>query len=203
MPNIEKAIEPIFSKSFISKLGIAVRATGKIKTLSSDTDRALADSCLKDIKSLRKQVTEIRTSFTKPLDEKKAEVMALEKEVAKDVDAEVDRLTRLINGFIQQKHQEAQAEKARLQEEEQKRLKRLSSPTSIAKVQAETEQALAAVAAPTSGVRMVKKYEVVDLNLVPRELLMIDDAKVKELLKRGAEQCAGLRIYEEPIRSGR
>lgn len=48
------------------------------------------------------------------------------------------------------------------------------------------------------SVNMVWKYRVVDANLVPRELLAVDDRAVREALKAGHRQIAGLEIYEEP-----
>jgi hypothetical protein len=203
MPNLEKVTEPIFSKSFIQKLAIAVRATAKITALTSDTDRALADSILKDAKALRKGVEEIRFSFSRPLDEKKKELLDLEKSVAKDIDAEITRLNNLINSFLRQQHQEAEAEKQRILQEQEAALKRLRSPNSIAKVQEAAEEAIAAVAAPTSGVRMVSRFKVTDLSLVPRNLLMIDEAAVKDAISKGMISCVGLEIWQEPVRSGR
>lgn len=196
-------VELIFPTELGKKTQKAVTAFSKIKALESDADRALADALIKDGKQLRKDIEEVRMSFTKPLDEKKKQVMQLEKDLAAGLDSEVSRLVGLVNGYLKEQHRKAEAEKQRILQEEEDRLKRLRSPVSIAKVQAQTEEALAQVVAPTSGVRMQKMHELTDINLVPRELLMLDPAKVKKALGEGQRNIPGLRIWEEPIRSGR
>lgn len=40
-------------------------------------------------------------------------------------------------------------------------------------------------------------HEVVDINLVPREWLMIDEAKVKQAIKDGTRSIPGLKIYQD------
>jgi hypothetical protein len=196
-------VEVIFPVALEGKAKKTVTALAKITVIESDADRALVEALIKDGKELSKEVETIRFSFTKPLDQKKAAVMELEKVISGPVNTQVTRLAGLVNGYIREQHRLAEAEKARLAEEEEKALKRLRSSSSIAKVQTEFEEKRAEVVSPTAGVRMDTKYEVVDLNQVPRELLMIDPDKVKKLLASGAEHCAGLRIWKEPSRSGR
>lgn len=54
-----------------------------------------------------------------------------------------------------------------------------------------------------SSLRGKWTYEVTDINAVPRELLMVNDAAVKAAIKGGARELAGLRIYQETTLSVR
>jgi hypothetical protein len=195
--------EPIFPAVLETKVGKTIKALGKITALASDEDRALADALIKDGKEVQKEVETIRFSFTKPLDDQKKSIMDLQKALISPLDTHVVRLTGLVNTFIKEQYRAAEAERQRLQKEEADKLKRLRSPDSIAKVQQATEEAIAQVAAPTAGVRMDTKYELQDINKVNRALLMLDPEKVKQAIARGERDLAGIRIWQEPARSGR
>jgi hypothetical protein len=202
-PAIIESNELIFPTELGKRTQKTVAAFSKVVVLTSDADRALAETLIKDGKELRKGIEAIRFTFTKPLDEKKQQVMNLEKELAGGLDREIVRLTGLVNSWLKELHRQAEAKKEEIRLAEEKRLSRLTSPKSIAKVQGETEAALAEVEAPKSGVRMQKMHELTDINLVPRELLMLDPAKVKTAIAAGQTHIPGLRIWEEPVRSGR
>jgi hypothetical protein len=197
------AVKPIFATEEVTAVTDAVFNLTNFGLIEHDADRESAEEVIKKGKGVRKAIEVIRMSFTKPLDEQKKKVMDEEKKLVAGLESGLATLTLSVNTYLREQHQKAEAERARLAEEEEKRLSRLRSPASIAKVQTEFEEKRAEVAAPTAGVRMDTKYEVIDLNQVPRELLMIDPDKVKKLLASGAEHCAGLRIWKEPSRSGR
>lgn len=48
-----------------------------------------------------------------------------------------------------------------------------------------------------SGARKIWKFEVQDLNLVPREYLSIDEKKVREAIQKGITEIPGIRAYQE------
>lgn len=197
-------LDPIFQPDLRKQLVNVGKAASKLPAvLTTAQEVQAAEEVLRTGKQFIKQAEEARKSFTRPLDEKKADLMTLERAVAKPAADAVASLTKAINAYHAEEQRKAREEQARLRQEEEARLRRLRSPASIAAVQQQTEAAIAAVAAPTAGTRKVKKYRVVDLNQVPRELLMIDDSKIQNMMKQGISSCAGLEIYEEVVRSGR
>jgi hypothetical protein len=197
------AVTPIFPVELETEKTKAVKALGKIKEIKTDEDRALADALIKDGKLIRKTIETKRFELSSPLETQKKALIAFEKDFSLPLDTEVTRLTNLVNTYIREQFALAEQKRKVLDSEEQERLKRLRSTTSIAKVQTEFEEKRADTVIIVANVRMDTKYEVTDLNQVPRELLMIDPDKVKKLLASGAESCAGLRIWKEPSRSGR
>lgn len=48
-----------------------------------------------------------------------------------------------------------------------------------------------------SGIRKIKRYRIIDETKVPRELLCVDDAKVKQHMKNSDEEIAGIEFYYE------
>lgn len=201
--NLTKQEHPIFPvKLQATVLEVVLRLTS-LTEINSAVAKDFTDGAIKAAKAVRKEVETVRMSFSKPLDEKKAALMNLERDVTRELDYEIARLTGLVNSFLKAQHQQVLAEKARLDAEEEARLKRLTSTKSIAKVTEEFEEKRAEIATTQTGVRMQKHWQVTDINLVPRELLMADANLVGLAIKRGQTDIPGLKIWEEPIRSGR
>lgn len=197
-------LDPIFSEDLRKQVEQVGKAATKIPAKLSDASEvAIAEEVIKTAKGLAKQFEAIRKTFSGPLDEKKKQLIELERTVLKPASAAADVLTKSVNSYHNEQASIAREAQAKLQEEADKKLRRMSNPTNIAALQQATEEAVVSVAAPTTGTKKVKKYRVVDISLVPRELLTVDDEKIKNLIKQGATTCAGLEIYEEVIRSGR
>lgn len=197
--------DPIFSETLrnnIVKTGKAATKLPLVFTTKKEVDTA--EEIIKQAKKQVKQVADIRLSFSRPLDEKKAQLMQLEKQVVKPAADAEKALTDRVNAYHRKVAADAAAERLRIQQEGQKQLNRLRSPTSIAAAQQQTEAALETVAEQPAGTRRVMIYEVVDLNKVPREFLMIDPIKVKEAInKKNMTEIPGLLIKPDFVRSGR
>lgn len=148
-----------------------------------------------------------RKRVTAPLDEIKKSVMAREKALRRDLESEVGRLKTLASGYA--------TEQARLAEEERRRIEEAERRAAEAQVAADAARAsdpfgfnapatppaapAPLVPAPTvqrahsAANRVVERwtFEVTDASAVPRELLSVDDAKVRAFLN--AKKAEGYR----------
>jgi hypothetical protein len=158
-----------------------LNASGEIQTQIS-----------KHIKALEKE----RKVHTEPLDAVKKEIMAQERELSNNLNAELNRLKGLNNAYATKVAMEAQAEQRRRDDE----ARRAAMEAAAAQQKAEdifgpgVEVAVTEAAPPppapaekvqTSANRMVKRWahQLTDINKVPREFLSLDDAKVRAFVK--------------------
>jgi hypothetical protein len=197
-------IEPIFSETLREKINKVGKAAAKIPVkIETPAQLALAEQVVKDSKKLLKDAETIRKSFSGPLDDKKRELTNLEKDVCSPAQKASDTLSKAINAYHNAVAEKARQEAEKVQQDADKKLRRLSNPNSIAALQQQTEEALAGVAAPATGTKRVKKYRILDFNKIPRDLLMIDEAKLKKLMSSSNVAPEGLEFYTELARSGR
>ena len=144
----------------------------------------------KHIKELDKE----RKAYTAPIDKVKKEIMACEKTMRADLEAEFSRLKKMNDAYATEVARKADEERRRREAEEHK------AAMEAVECQREAEEAFGPGVAveevpvvepepvkktvKTEANRMVKRwsYELVDLNKVPRELLSLDSKKVNAYL---------------------
>lgn len=145
---------------------------------------------------LVKKLEAARKEVTGPLDDLKRQIMAKEKELRKDIDAEVSRIRELTSAYA--------TEQARKAEEERRMIEAAERKAAEMQVAAEAAKAadpfgfnaptqpVATPLIPTSTVqtahsssnRVVEKWDfsVYDANAVPRDFLSVDEAKIRAFL---------------------
>lgn len=161
---------------------------------------------------LIKKLEAARKDVTAPIDDLKKSIMAKEKELRKNIEAEVNRIRTLTNAYATEQARKAEEERRRIEDAERK----------FAEMQVAAEAAKAAdpfgfneaPAAPaampyipqptvqkahSSSNRVVEKWDfvVVDAALVPRELLSVDESKVRAFLN--AKKLAGYKADQITI----
>lgn len=160
---------------------------------------------------LIKKLENARKEVTGPIDDLKKAVMAKEKELRKDIEAEVSRIRGLTNAYATEQARKAEEERRRIEEAERK----------AAEAQVAAEAAKQAdpfgfnapanpVATPYIPPATVKKahsatnrvvekwdFEVVDANAVPRQFLSLDESKVRTFLV--AQKSAGYKADQIAI----
>lgn len=167
---------------------------------------------------LIKKLEAARKAVTSPIDDLKKSIMAKEKELRKDIDAEVNRIKSLTTAYA--------TEQARKAAEEQRRIAEAERAAAEAAAAAEAERAAAdplgvfsasaeppAPVVPTpiptthipksSATRVVERwdFEVVDPTRVPRQFLSVDETKIRTFLAaKKAEGYAADQIVIEGIK---
>lgn len=142
-------------------------------------------------KAVKRLETE-RKAVTSPLDDLKKRIMAEEKRLAAPLNEQLARIKAMNTAYATELARRAEAERR-----EQERVEALAAEAAAAAeesdpfgfngaqaVQAPTPTSVAMAMPRTSSNRMVEHwdFEVVDANAVPRELLSVDECKVRAFL---------------------
>jgi hypothetical protein len=121
---------------------------------------------------------------------KKAKPRSLRKEI----DAAIEALKKKLSDFDTRKYEEEQKRLAA----ERELLVEQAAKDGITIETSEIKVGMASTVKSSHGgssIRnIVKEWEVIDIDLVPRSLLMIDPAKVQEMIDGGAKEIPGIKI---------
>lgn len=200
---------------FIAELEIAVREF----VIATQDDYANAGAILVRIKEMSKFLDERRKSFTKPLDERKAEIMAFYKHPVDTLAGfEADLKAKMVAHL-------KETERLRLEQEANtRRMAELARKAAIAEQEAalavaldngdevEAERIIQAPAPvamvvptrippPVAGIsgRKIWKYRVVNATLIPPQYWVLNEGMLNGLAKsgKGAVCIPGVEFYEE------
>ena len=187
-------------------------------TNAAEKDNAV--SLLKEVSDYSKALTAQRQELTRPL---KEQAKAIEADFKKPLDflKEADGIIRTkINAYLtaERRKAEAEAEAARKAAEEKALADALAleaekgnntyDPVTQAAVNEMIEEKQDAIidatavrstvnqSTATSTVRTVWTFEVVDLSAVPADFLMLNEKAVRQAIKDGAREIAGLKIFQ-------
>lgn len=170
---------------------------------------------LKEIKAAAKRLDTLRKTMTQPLDAAKKAIMdffrAPEEKLAR-AESGIKRAMLAYTAELDRKRREdqarADAEARKQQEKLQQQAARAQASGKVEKA-AELEERAATVVAPVinreppkvSGLsfRDAWCFEIVDEKAIPREFLMVDEAKIRRFVAnmKGDTQIAGVRVYSE------
>lgn len=162
--------------------------------IASEDDYRMAGDGLKHCKAVISGLESRRKAITDPLNTAKREVDGWFRDLRTPYEQAETHLKQAILEY-----QALQAkERARLAEE----LK--ASAGNVPQTMALAAQAQQTVPPKLDGIqnRVVKKWRVVDPNAVPREVMMVDDYKVSQLMHQGIA-VPGIEYYEEQIIAAR
>ena len=186
-------------------------------TNAAEKDNAV--SLLKEVSDYSKALTAQRQELTRPL---KEQAKAIEADFKKPLDflKEADCIIRTkINAYLtaERRKAEAEAEAARKAAEEKALADALAleaekgntydpiTQAAVNEMIEEKQDALIDATAirssvnqstATSTVRTVWTFEVVDLSAVPADFLMLNEKAVRQAIKDGAREIAGLKIFQ-------
>ena len=189
--------------------------------ISSDMDLSYAGELLKQIRDYTKEIDKIRTGLVKPLNDHVKMINGRFKpqtEEAEKLDAQLSAKMKVYND-TQRARREAEAKAA--QEAEANRLREAAEAAEIASafeevpdeqpakiLMAMADKVETTIAKPMQTFRSgaakstfsdVWRYEITDVTKIPREYLEPSAAAIKQAIKDGTREIAGIRIYRDQI----
>ncbi|MCA0388516.1 MAG: hypothetical protein LCH52_08475 [Bacteroidetes bacterium] len=196
-PAYNVAIAVADSRSVVEK---AITNSKELIVFDSD-DVALANHHLKILNKANKEIEETRKKFTEPLETQKKRIIAEFKSITSLVDTEILRLKSQLMEFEKRERLKAQEEQRAAQkalEEEQER-RRAEERSEIARNGFTAQDSLITLPQtgldsadykvevvprkPITGVNITRKktWSITDFNLIPREYLQVDSARIDKL----------------------
>jgi hypothetical protein len=220
LPTVETvAVDPVLREIAASSESLVIDARSLV--ISSPEGYEFAAGKLQEVKGRIKALEALRKSMTRPLDEAKSKIMDLFRAPAERLEQAEAGLKRALVVFSDAQERKRREEQARLEEAARKEREKLQRQAEAAAAKGREERAAvleataAAVVAPiaqtvapkVAGVsfRSIWRAEVVDASLVPREYLMVDQAKLDKVAAalKGDTVIAGVKVREDRIASSR
>ncbi len=195
------------------KIGKAIDAQRKAIILESS-------EFVKGVNSIAKMITDTLDEAEKAVKGKIGQFQARQemerRERERKAREEAEALQRKLDAEVEDANRNAAEEARRKAEEEARARKASAAEIEAAKKKAEEDAAKIAVVAPTvvspvvqdapkvtrteSGSAFSKKpwvFEVTNADQVPREFLAVDEKKIRDAVRMGVREIAGVRIYQE------
>jgi len=199
-------IEPGKSPDVVKLLNevMIIKEYADKRVITGPEDVKDATNDLSSIAKLKKAVEEKRKEYVGPLNEHIKKINDTFKFLSEPL-GQADQVTRhkvlAYNAEIERQRQEIE-EVNRLAQEVARKQAELNNgeftvDTTPVEAPAATPQRVRADEGMTSKMT-IKKWELIDITLVPADLLMVDAAKITKLVKAGIGEIRGIRIWDEP-----
>ncbi len=212
----EVAIPLSFCEAWCAERGALVADATAITEVRTDGQLEDAGAVQTAISKAIKKLEAARKSVTAPLDEAKKSIMAQEKKLVRPLAEQLERLKQMTSAYATEVAAKIAAEREAAERAEQEAAERAAAQAEAdpfgfngggddAATPVFTPSPIATTMPRTSSNRIVERwdYEVTDAASVPRELMSVDERKVRAFLAaRKADgyraeqiQVAGLRIF--------
>jgi hypothetical protein len=198
--NIRPSAIAQFQTETNKKINNLVRVMGMVEVVNDEGDKAIVAAAIREGKQLIKQVGAARKAITTPMQDEIKNWIAREKELVQPIEQAIQKADALIQQFNARIAAEQQAMLDKIAREEQQRLKEEGGNAEQAhqvRQESQFKRQIAVAQHSTDGVRKVWTFEVNDLSRVPREYLMLDEQKVRQAIREGKRDIAGLSIYQK------
>lgn len=197
-PDKDGAVIALFEQSLkLEQYATALVITGDDSVKGATNDLSI-------ISGLKKSIEEKRKEYTQPIREHLDAVNEAFKALVEPLN-NADQVTRrkildyrAEQDRIRQEQEEINRKRQEAAEAEMKLKGELTESVNLVEVQAEQPDHYRAEMG-TLGKATIRKWEVVDLTLVPDEYKMIDAVKIGKVVRAGIPSIPGIRIWEEPI----
>lgn len=201
-----------------SKIDDAEQLPARYESLqiTTATDYETAGESLRAIKAKAKQLSELRLSLTRPLDESKRKIMDLFRGPGAALTKAEGFIKKAMLAFTSEQGRVRRAEEERLREEQRKEAARLANLAEKARArkdeakaaefearQANVESTQVVVApaaipkAPGISTREIWEYEIVDATQIPADYLIPDHPLIGQTVRatKGKVTIPGVRIF--------
>jgi hypothetical protein len=195
----------IFKVNITTDVQASVLPLSALKPIGSAEEKAKAEELLQKAKKVRGAVETIRKNVTDPLVTAQKEYIAAEKTFAAQLDSEIARVTTDINRWNNAELKRVRDEQQKAKEDGEAAIRRKRSEQGVASVEIQVQAQVQQIAktAPTSIKTTFVFKAVTNAELVPREFLSVDTAKVAQAIKNGVRSIPGISIEEQAVRTGR
>lgn len=165
-------------------------------TVDNDEDYEAATDVLKQVKRMGNELESARTSITKPMNENLREINRTFSDVQAKLDIVEKRMKNLSASYVAKKQAEQQA----LLAEAARAAQQAAAADSVVArddARAKIAQAYTVTAPTVSGISHTERWtwSLIDIGAVPREYLIVDDAKVSAAVRAGERNIPGIRIF--------
>ena len=195
--NIKSSAIIKFQTETNKKINNLVRAMDMVEVVNNEGDKAIVAAAIREGKQLIKQVGAARKAITTPMQDEIKHWIAREKELVQPIEQAIQKADILIQQFNARIAARQQAMLDKIAQEEQERLKEEGSNTEKVRQESQFKRQIAQAQHSTEGIRHVWTFEVKDLYQVPREYLMLDEQKVRQAVREGKRDIAGLSIFQK------
>lgn len=182
---------------------LEVRANELI--ILTDADAAEATNILGFIATAKKKLEEKRTFFVKPINDQVKNINNLFKQYNLPLDNADSTLRRKVLAYRQEQTRKKREEDERLRqlaEKEQRRLEKkaekkgLPAPPPIIIQASESAPKTIQASMGSATTRTTWDFQIVDESLIPREYMVVDEKKIRAVVKAGIRNIPGVNIYQ-------
>ena len=185
-----------FQTETTKKINNLVRAMDMVEAVNNEADKAIVAAAIREGKQLIKQVGAARKAITTPMQDEIKHWIAREKELVSPVEQAIQKADTLIQQFNARIAARQQAMLDKIAQEERERLKKEGNTEQVQQ-ESQFKRQIAQAQYSTEGIRHVWTFEVKDLYQVPHEYLMLDEQKVRQAVRAGKREIAGLSIFQK------
>lgn len=178
------------------KINNLVRVMKMVEVVNDEGDKAIVAAAIKEGKQLIKQVGAARKAITTPMQDEIKNWINREKELITPIEEVIQKADDLIQQFNARIAAQQQAMLDKIAREEQERLQEEGNAEQV-RQESQFKRQIAVAQHSTEGVRKIWTFEVKDLSQVPREYLMLDEQKVRQAIREGKRDIAGLCIFQK------
>lgn len=170
-----------------------------------DTTAGEATNALGFIASAKKKLEEKRTFFVKPLNDQVKAINTMFKQYNTPLDNADRTLRGKVLAYRQEVQRKAREEEERLRklaEKEQKRLEKKAekkgepAPPPIVMPTIEAAPKTIQADMGTATTKTVWDFQIVDESQIPREYMVVDEKKIRAVVKAGVREIPGVKIYQ-------
>ena len=181
---LEKEITPFVQKA-------------KNISVTSPKDMEEATSVLSTINKYSKQVKESKETVTKPLNEALKAARALFAPLEDSLDTSLSSIRVAMSTYQTEQKRIADEEAAKIQARVGEGKGKLKFETAVQKID-EIEKPTTNVKTSAGSVKFItiKKFEVTDISLIPKEYLLPNEVMIRKAMQAGIE-LPGVRYFEE------
>lgn len=212
------------TQSFLATVQAEAESVRAVMIFNDEELKHYSDS-LRSIKTRLKELTELRLSMTRPLDESKKSIMGLFAPVIEKMEGAERTIKAAMVEYeasVQESRRKEQEEANRIAQEREAAMRaELAAKAELASRDGRPELAqtyerkaaevhitpvnVAASKRPGVAMRSIWKFRITDASKLPREYLMPDETKIGGVVRalKGDCQIEGIEAYEEKVVSGR